>query len=58
MGQVLSTMIALNTKVISYQSPQIEHCNATSYVTLQYSPILSRIYDPNLILTIEDSDSD
>jgi hypothetical protein len=37
MGQVLSTIIALNTKVISY---------------------LSRIYDPNLILTIEDSDSD
>ena len=49
MGQVLSTMIALNTKVISYQCPQIELCNATPYVALQYS---------NLILTIEDSDSD
>ena len=58
MGQVLSTMIALNTKVISYQCPQIELCNATPYVALQYSPILSKIYDSNLILTIEDSYSD
>ena len=58
MGQVLSTMIALNTKVISYQCPKIELCNATPYVALPYFPILSRIYDSNLILTIEDSDSD
>jgi hypothetical protein len=58
MGQVLSTMIALNTQIISYQCPPIESRNATPYVALQYSPILSRIYDANLILTIEDSDSD
>ena len=58
MGQVLSTMISLNTQIISYHCPPIESCNATPYVAPQYSPILSRIYDANLIITIEDSDSD
>jgi hypothetical protein len=51
-------MIAFNTQIISYHCPPIGSRNATPYVALQYSPILSRIYEANLIITIEDSDSD
>ena len=57
MGQVLSTMVPRNTRIYSYYCPASES-GETPNDSPQYSPFLSRVYDPNLIITISDSDSD
>ena len=56
MGQVLSTLCCVsNTRILTYRCPKSD---SLEDILLQFSPILSRIYDPNLIITISDGESD
>ena len=56
MGQVLSTLCCVrNTRILTYRCPKSD---SLEDILLQFSPILSRIYDPNLIITISDGEYD
>ena len=57
MGSVLSTPYCAYSRVIAYQCNNSAHFEDIDYL-LNFSPILSSVYDPAKIITIEDSDSD
>jgi hypothetical protein len=60
MGQVLSTPAIADSLVIRYRCPQLRSTDNHSNIDfeMQFSPILSSIYDPERIVTISESDSD